>query len=171
MRERVKESGESECRLVMERIEGANNNITSRESGQTSARSFITTTLDEPIKEEKQMTVEGSRTEISERDAAGASFHGVTDWHAIEWHKVNKNVRRLQARIVKAPQEGRWNKVKALQRLLTHSFSGKALAVRRVTEKPWQKHPRSRQGRLEYSTEEDQRHLLAQAKGVSSPTA
>jgi len=43
-------------------------------------------------------------------------------------------VRRLQARIVKATKEKRWGKVKALQRLLTHSFSGKALAVRRVTE-------------------------------------
>jgi RNA-directed DNA polymerase len=75
--------------------------------------------------EEKQMTVEQS---------TGASFHGITDWHAIEWQKVNKNVRRLQVRIVKATQEGRWNKVKALQRLLTRSFSGKALAVRRVTE-------------------------------------
>ena len=65
---------------------------------------------------------------------AGASFHGVTDWHAIDWQKVNQNVRRLQARIVKATKEKRWSKVKALQRLLTHSFSGKALAVRRVTE-------------------------------------
>jgi RNA-directed DNA polymerase len=37
-------------------------------------------------------------------------------------------------RIVKATQAGRWNKVKALQRLLTSSFSGKALAVKRVTE-------------------------------------
>ena len=35
---------------------------------------------------------------------------------------------------VKAIQEGRWGKVKALQYLLTHSFSGKALAIRRVTE-------------------------------------
>jgi RNA-directed DNA polymerase len=67
-------------------------------------------------------------------DDAGASFHGVTDWHDIDWQKVNCNVRRLQNRIVRATQEGRWNKVKALQRLLTHSFSGKALAVRRVTE-------------------------------------
>ena len=41
---------------------------------------------------------------------------------------------RLQARIVKATQEGRWGKVKALQHLLTHSFSGKAIAVKRVTE-------------------------------------
>jgi RNA-directed DNA polymerase len=37
-------------------------------------------------------------------------------------------------RIVKATQEGRWNKVKVLQRLLTGSFSGKALAVKRITE-------------------------------------
>jgi len=31
------------------------------------------------------------------------------------------------------PMEGRWGRVKALQWLLTHSFSGKALAVKRVT--------------------------------------
>jgi RNA-directed DNA polymerase len=64
----------------------------------------------------------------------GAASHALQDWHAIDWRKVYQNVRRLQARIVKATKEGRWGKVKALQRLLTHSFSGKALAVRRVTE-------------------------------------
>src|SRR5499425_3531856 len=70
----------------------------------------------------------------AEQNTAGASFHGVTDWHAIDWASVSHNVRRLQARIVKATKEKRWGKVKALQHLLTHSFSGKALAVRRVTE-------------------------------------
>jgi RNA-directed DNA polymerase len=65
---------------------------------------------------------------------AGAASGDLTDWHAIDWRKVNAVVRRLQARIVKAVQAGRWGKVKALQHLLTHSFSGKALAVRRVTE-------------------------------------
>jgi RNA-directed DNA polymerase len=65
---------------------------------------------------------------------AGAVSHATDDWHAIDWQKVNQNVRRLQARIVKATQAGRWGKVKALQRLLTRSFSGKALAVKRVTE-------------------------------------
>ncbi len=70
----------------------------------------------------------------AENQAAGASFHGITDWSDIDWKSAHKTVRRLQARIVKATQEGRWGKVKALQRLLTHSFSGKALAVRRVTE-------------------------------------
>lgn len=44
------------------------------------------------------------------------------------------NVRKLQARIVKAQQSGRCNKVKVLQWLLTHSLSAKILAVKRVTE-------------------------------------
>jgi len=42
--------------------------------------------------------------------------------------------KRVSARIVKATREGRWGKVKTLQWLLTHSFSGQALAVKRVTE-------------------------------------
>ena len=44
-----------------------------------------------------------------------------------------ENVRRLQARIVKAEAEGRHNKVKVLQRLLTHSYCGKVIAVDRVS--------------------------------------
>jgi RNA-directed DNA polymerase len=40
--------------------------------------------------------------------------------------------RRLQARIVKAVREGRWNKAKALVYLLTHSYSGRATAILRV---------------------------------------
>src|ERR1700723_1601576 len=55
-------------------------------------------------------------------------------WPAFGHPRVRLNVRRLQARIVKATREGRHNKVKTLQWLLTHSFHGKALAVRRVTE-------------------------------------
>jgi hypothetical protein len=73
-------------------------------------------------------------TEDPHKGATGAPFHAVTDWHAIDWKAANHHVRRLQARIVKATQDKKWGKVKALQRLLTHSFSGKALAVRRVTE-------------------------------------
>jgi RNA-directed DNA polymerase len=65
--------------------------------------------------------------------ACAASGLGM-DWHGIDWAGCHRQVRRLQARIVKATQESRWGKVKALQWLLTHSFSGKALAVKRVTE-------------------------------------
>jgi RNA-directed DNA polymerase len=106
-------------------------NITLHESEQTSIGSLITRKLDQLTKEAKQMTVTA---------VTGAASHEV-DWHAIHWPKVYYNVRRLQARIVKATQEGRWGKVKALQRLLTHSFSGKALAVRRVTENQGKRTP------------------------------
>jgi RNA-directed DNA polymerase len=63
---------------------------------------------------------------------AGAAPDLARDWHSINWKAVYCNVRRLQARIVKAVREGRWNKVKALVYLLTHSFSGRALAILRV---------------------------------------
>src|SRR5208283_2276387 len=65
---------------------------------------------------------------------ACASSGRATTWDQINWTQCKRQVRRLQARIVKATQAGRWNKVKALQRLLTCSYSGKALAVKRVTE-------------------------------------
>jgi RNA-directed DNA polymerase len=55
-------------------------------------------------------------------------------WQFIDWHKVRGKVRSLQRRIVKAIKEGRHNKVKALQWLLTHSLAAKLLAVKRVTE-------------------------------------
>jgi RNA-directed DNA polymerase len=63
---------------------------------------------------------------------AGAAPDLAVDWHSINWKKVYRTVRRLQARIVKAIREGRWGKVKALVYLLTHSFSGRALAILRV---------------------------------------
>src|SRR5947209_8262323 len=88
----------------------------------------MTRTLDQTTQKGVQMTGE------PQAGSTGAPFHGVTDWHAIDWQSANHTVRQLQARIVKATQEKKWGKVKALQRLLTHSFSGKALAVRRVTE-------------------------------------
>jgi len=56
------------------------------------------------------------------------------NWPTINWVVIRHKVKKLQARIVKATQAGRYGKVKALQWLLTHSFSGKALAVKRVTE-------------------------------------
>ena len=72
---------------------------------------------------------------------AGAAPDLVPGWHAINWRKVWRNVRRLQARIVKAIQEGRWNKVRALVYLLTHSSSGRALAIRRVVSNSGAKTP------------------------------
>jgi len=73
--------------------------------------------------------------------AVGAASSEAAEWYAIDWQSTQRNVRRLQVRIVKAVKEGRWGKVRALQRLLTHSFSGKVLAVRRVTENQGKKTP------------------------------
>jgi len=63
-----------------------------------------------------------------------ASSSQAAQWEQVDWIQCERKVSRLQARIVKATQAKRWNKVKALQRLLTCSFSGKALAVKRVTD-------------------------------------
>src|SRR5260370_22180230 len=81
--------------------------------------------LDESAHEAKQMTTAQAVGEVS-REAA--------EWYAIDWQAIHRNVRRLQVRIVQATKASRWGRVRALQRLLTHSYSGKVLAVRRVTE-------------------------------------
>lgn len=54
-------------------------------------------------------------------------------WKTIDWKKAEKEVNRLQVRIVKATMEKNYFTVKRLQYLLTHSFYAKAIAVRRVT--------------------------------------
>ncbi len=72
---------------------------------------------------------------------AGAVSHGEEEGDSIDWNAAHENVRRLQMRLVKATKAGRWGKVKARPRLLTHALSGKALAVRRVTENQGRKTP------------------------------
>jgi RNA-directed DNA polymerase len=63
-----------------------------------------------------------------------ALSHAPHDWHAVNWRQVERNVKGMQIRIAKATREGKWRKVKALQRMLTRTLSAKLLAVRRVTE-------------------------------------
>src|SRR2546429_3368025 len=73
--------------------------------------------------------------------AVGAVSREAAEWYAIDWQAIHRNVRRLQVRIVQATKANRWGRVRALQRLLTHSYSGKVLAVRRVTENNGKKTP------------------------------
>lgn len=54
-------------------------------------------------------------------------------WETIDWKQVENDVNRLQTRIAKATVKGDNNKAKRLQYLLTHSYSAKAYAVRKVT--------------------------------------
>jgi RNA-directed DNA polymerase len=76
---------------------------------------------------EKQMTAKGF-------SLAGAPSADTISWETQEWGAVESSVRRLQMRIAKAVQAGRYHKAKALQWLLTHSHHAKLLAVKRVTE-------------------------------------
>jgi RNA-directed DNA polymerase len=78
-------------------------------------------------------------TVLKQFDTDAAST--VYDWHSISWAECHQQVRKLQVRIAKATREKRWRKVKALQWLLTHSFSAKSLAVKRVTENQGKKTP------------------------------
>lgn len=64
-----------------------------------------------------------------------------SQWEQLNWPHCERTVSRLQARIVKATREGRWGRVKALQWLLTHSFCGRALAVKRVTHNQGKRTP------------------------------
>ena len=71
----------------------------------------------------------------------GATSNEEVDWHSFDWAKIHQIVKRLQTRIAKATREGKYGRVKALQWILTHSFSGRALAVKRVTENQGKKTP------------------------------
>ena len=88
-------------------------------------------------------------------EAVGAVSSEAQEWYTMNWPTIERNVRRLQVRIAQATKEGRWGKVRALQRLLTRSFSGKALAVRRVTENQGKKNPRCGPRNLGHTREEN----------------
>ena len=59
---------------------------------------------------------------------------GQIDWNSIDWKTANRNVRNLRQRIFRATQEGDWDKVQSLQRLMLRSLSNAAVSVRRVTQ-------------------------------------
>ena len=76
---------------------------------------------------DKYSTTEGKTSEKLSDEAMLSA-----QWKNIDWHKAEREVNRLQTRIVKATQQKDYNAVKRLQYLLTHSFYAKALAVKRV---------------------------------------
>ncbi|TAM54652.1 MAG: group II intron reverse transcriptase/maturase [Paraburkholderia sp.] len=71
---------------------------------------------------------------VSVRKDGSAPSRAPESWHAIDWRLVERNVRGMQIRIAKATREGKWRRVKALQRMLTRTLSAKLYAVRRVTQ-------------------------------------
>ncbi len=59
----------------------------------------------------------------------------ILDWHAVDWRRVEANVRRLRQRIFTASKAGDLARVRRLQKLMLRSRSNTLLSVRRVTER------------------------------------
>jgi RNA-directed DNA polymerase len=71
----------------------------------------------------------------------GAPSTQYKTWNSIDWSLVKQRVWRLQVRIAKATREGKHGKAKSLQWILTHSYYGKLLAIKRVTSNSGRKTP------------------------------
>ena len=56
------------------------------------------------------------------------------DWSSIDWGTVKRRVKNLRQRIYRATQDGEWNKVRSLMKLMLRSYSNMLLSVRRVTQ-------------------------------------
>jgi phosphopantetheinyl transferase (holo-ACP synthase) len=108
-------------------------NIARRKSGQTSARSFMATEPDKSMNAGKHMSTAESFSK-KQGFSTGAPAHAQAQWLLADLEHIAREVNRLQVRIAKATQAGRWGKVQALQRLLSRSHGGKMLAAKRVTE-------------------------------------
>ena len=78
---------------------------------------------------------------ISSQDKKLTDAQLFQKWKSINWNQVEKSVNKLQTRITKAVIQNKWNLVKRLQYLLTHSYSAKLLAVRRVTRNKGKRTP------------------------------
>ena len=103
-----------------------------------------------------------AKTVTSDLVRTGAPINLFDKGNRSQWDHLEKQVKRLQLRIAKATREGRWNKVRCLQRLLTRSFAAKALAVKRVTQNRG-KRTSGVDGRL-WSTPNSQRNAVSQLR-------
>src|SRR5437868_4975501 len=56
-------------------------------------------------------------------------------WHAVDWRRVEDEVRRLRQRIFTASKAGDLKKVRNLQKLMLRSRANTLYSVRRVTER------------------------------------
>jgi RNA-directed DNA polymerase len=61
------------------------------------------------------------------------------DFNSINWQNCNKEITTLQEKLVIAFKKGQKKKVFQLQTLIVKSFSGKALAVKKVITNRGQK--------------------------------
>ena len=57
-----------------------------------------------------------------------------TKWETITWSHHEAVVKKLQVRIAKAVKQKKTGKIKALQWILTTSYSAKVLSIRKITQ-------------------------------------
>lgn len=119
---RVKECGESERPAVMDGIRAATS--PDAKAGRLPRGHSWRENFDKSLYEERQMTAIDAKA-----TGAGASSRAAQRWDQANWSHMEAEVKRLQVRTAKAVREGRWGKVKALQRLLTRSHSGDRKSV------------------------------------------
>jgi RNA-directed DNA polymerase len=68
------------------------------------------------------------------KNATTVQSHEAGGWPNIDWAAANHTVLRLQQRIFRASQQGRWRQVRSLQKLLLRSDANLVLSVRQVTQ-------------------------------------
>ena len=67
-------------------------------------------------------------------EATTVQSHEGDGWASIDWAAATRVVQRLQQRIFRASQQGRWRQVRHLQKLLLRSHANLVLSVRQVTQ-------------------------------------
>src|SRR6478735_10064918 len=75
------------------------------------------------------------------KKSVNAVLRSAKYWNSIPWDYCCTIVKKLQLRIAKATQLRKFRKVKTLQWILTHSFSAKVIAVRKVMQNKGSKTP------------------------------
>ncbi|MGF1540572.1 MAG: group II intron reverse transcriptase/maturase [Pleurocapsa sp.] len=82
----------------------------------------------------KVMNTELKRTRLARLPHQRELSVPMYEWNAIPWHKLEKQVFKLQKRIYQASERGNVKVVRRLQKLLINSWSAKVIAVRKVTQ-------------------------------------
>jgi len=80
------------------------------------------------------------QSKMTTAQAVGAVSREAAEWYAIDCSH-QRNVRRLPSAYRAGNEASRWGRVRALQRLLTHSYQRQSSRVRRVTENNGKENP------------------------------
>jgi RNA-directed DNA polymerase len=108
------------------------------DTGPVPGRESVLTRSGEPVKR-KMTEAPEPKDKLDAATAAVGVVNGpedaTFDWHAIDWRRVEGDLRRLRQRIFTASKVGDLKKVRNLQKLMLRSRSNTLVSVRRVTER------------------------------------